>query len=55
MLDRAPQETQDEAKPRPVAFRGAGFTPGAGRYSGWIALPASCQNAITSASAIQPE
>ena len=38
MLDRAPQETQDEAKPRPVAFRGAGFTPSAGRYSGWIAL-----------------
>src|SRR5882672_2788908 len=39
MLDRAPQETQrDEATPRPVAFRGAGFTPSAGRYSGWIAL-----------------
>src|SRR2546428_11221880 len=40
MLDRAPsKETQrDASKPRPVAFRGAGFTPGAGRYSGWIAL-----------------
>src|SRR4029078_6641680 len=40
MLDRAAsQETQrDEAAPRPVAFRGAGFTPSAGRTSGWIAL-----------------
>src|SRR4051795_5906152 len=40
MLDRAPsQDTQEgAAKPRPVAFRGAGFTPTAGRYSGWIAL-----------------
>src|SRR6267154_5483246 len=40
MLDRAPsQDTkQDDAKPRPVAFRGAGFAPSAGRYSGWIAL-----------------
>src|SRR6202158_2576800 len=27
-----------EAPPRPVKFRGAGFTPRAGRYSGWIAL-----------------
>src|SRR4030081_591260 len=27
-----------ETAPRPVAFRGAGFTPRAGRYSGWIAL-----------------
>ena len=26
------------AEPRPVAFRGAGFAPKAGRYSGWIAL-----------------
>src|SRR3981081_2989544 len=24
--------------PRPVEFRGGGFTPRAGRYSGWIAL-----------------
>src|SRR5438477_10402680 len=40
MLDRAPsQDTQsDESKSRPVAFRGAGFTPSAGRYSGWVAL-----------------
>ena len=42
MLDRAQQQTKDEAKnetkPRPVAFRGGGFTPSAGRYSGWIAL-----------------
>jgi len=40
MLDRAPEE--DQATPaadvRPVAFRGAGFVPGTGRYSGWIAL-----------------
>src|ERR1700730_8887559 len=42
MLDRAAsQDTQQDdgaAKRRPVAFRGAGFTPAAGRYSGWIAL-----------------
>jgi ABC-type nitrate/sulfonate/bicarbonate transport system permease component len=25
-------------EPQPVAFRGGGFTPRAGRYSGWIAL-----------------
>src|ERR1700712_2138163 len=37
MLDRAPQDdVVDDA--RPVKFRGAGFTPRAGRYSGWIAL-----------------
>src|SRR3954466_1347224 len=37
MLDRAQQGARsDEA--RPVAFRGAGFTPSAGRSSGWIAL-----------------
>src|SRR4051812_38027145 len=36
MLDRAPQQTQDDA--RPVRFRGGGFVPSAGRYSGWIAL-----------------
>ena len=28
----------DETEPRQVTFRGAGFTPIAGRYSGWIAL-----------------
>src|SRR6201991_775703 len=41
MLDRSAQDTRrDDAseKPRPVAFRGAGFSPSAGRYSGWIAL-----------------
>src|SRR2546421_2706835 len=41
MLDRSAQDTKHgdvSEKPRPVAFRGAGFTPGAGRYSGWIAL-----------------
>src|SRR5438445_12985633 len=40
MLDRAapPDTKQDQSKPRPVAFRGAGFTPSAGRSSGWIAL-----------------
>ena len=43
MLDRAndpaasPQADAD-SKPRPVEFRGAGFAPRAGRYSGWIAL-----------------
>ena len=38
MLDRAPQETQADESTRPVAFRGAGFMPSAGRYSGWVAL-----------------
>jgi len=43
MLDRAePGVTSGKANPaaktRPVAFRGAGFAPRAGRYSGWIAL-----------------
>jgi NitT/TauT family transport system permease protein len=43
MLDRAndpaasPQADAD-SKPRPVEFRGGGFVPRAGRYSGWIAL-----------------
>jgi NitT/TauT family transport system permease protein len=43
MLDRAndpaasPQADAD-TKPRPVEFRGGGFVPRAGRYSGWIAL-----------------
>jgi ABC-type nitrate/sulfonate/bicarbonate transport system permease component len=42
MLDRAsdpassPQAEKSEL--RPVAFRGAGFAPRAGRYAGWIAL-----------------
>ena len=40
MLDRAPQEMPDDAvaKPRPVEFRGAGFTAATSRTSGWIAL-----------------
>jgi NitT/TauT family transport system permease protein len=43
MLERpknAPGSPQDDRKAvtRPVAFRGAGFAPKAGRYSGWIAL-----------------
>lgn len=43
MLDRAKTEMGSQpADPatttRPVEFRGAGFTPKAGRYAGWIAL-----------------
>src|ERR1700716_2309708 len=43
MLDRAKtSEGSPQADPgtgpRPVKFRGAGFTPKAGRYSGWIAV-----------------
>jgi NitT/TauT family transport system permease protein len=39
MLDRAPPEAkQQPAATRPVAFRGAGFTPGGSRYAGWIGL-----------------
>jgi ABC-type nitrate/sulfonate/bicarbonate transport system permease component len=43
MLDRsttdAPSPPADlPAETRPVTFRGAGFAPRAGRYSGWIAL-----------------
>ncbi|MDH2385637.1 ABC transporter permease [Bradyrhizobium sp. CER78] len=40
MLDRAPPEAKDQSAEatRPVAFRGAGFTSGGSRYSGWIAL-----------------
>lgn len=37
MLDRAPQD-DPTTETRPVKFRGAGFTPKAGRYAGWIAL-----------------
>jgi ABC-type nitrate/sulfonate/bicarbonate transport system permease component len=45
MLDRAQTDVASApgelgSKPRPVAFRGGGFTPRAGRYSGWIALVA---------------
>jgi NitT/TauT family transport system permease protein len=40
MLDRAPAETPSDTDTttRPVDFRGAGFTPGAGRAPGWLAL-----------------
>src|ERR1700732_5156457 len=43
MLDRAKDRavlspTGASTEPRPVTFRGAGFAPKAGRYSGWIAL-----------------
>jgi ABC-type nitrate/sulfonate/bicarbonate transport system permease component len=43
MLDRAKTDlaaspAERETGPRPVGFRGAGFTPVAGRYSGWVAL-----------------
>jgi ABC-type nitrate/sulfonate/bicarbonate transport system permease component len=35
-VDRREADAGDE--PRPVLFRGGGFSPKAGRYSGWIAL-----------------
>ena len=42
MLDRANDEAgppqADRAEPRKVAFRGAGFSPKAGRYAGWVSL-----------------
>jgi ABC-type nitrate/sulfonate/bicarbonate transport system permease component len=42
MLDRAETPASSKADPtaapRPVAFRGGGFSPKAGRYAGWIAL-----------------
>ena len=43
MLDRAKDDSaappaDSSAETRPVAFRGAGFSPNAGRASGWIAL-----------------
>ncbi len=40
MTARAPEAKQGEEtkQTRPVAFRGGGFVPSAGRYSGWIAL-----------------
>jgi NitT/TauT family transport system permease protein len=41
MLDRAAEQDRKDgqaAEVRPVTFRGAGFVPGGGRYSGWIAL-----------------
>jgi ABC-type nitrate/sulfonate/bicarbonate transport system permease component len=46
MLDRAPSDREGApadfgSERRPVRFRGAGFMPKAGRYSGWIALLAA--------------
>src|ERR1700688_1744526 len=41
MLERSKTSVDsqdDKTELRPVAFRGAGFTPKAGRYAGWIAL-----------------
>ncbi len=40
MLDRAPKAVDGTAaeQKRPVAFRGGGFLPSAGRHGGWIAL-----------------
>src|SRR4030081_657137 len=40
MLDRATSQAAkpEEGETRPGALRGAGFTPRAGRASGWIAL-----------------
>jgi NitT/TauT family transport system permease protein len=35
---RSSPEADLPTEPRPVAFRGAGFAPKAGRYSGWIGL-----------------
>jgi NitT/TauT family transport system permease protein len=34
----APVQIDRNADPRPVAFRGGGFAPQAGRHAGWIAL-----------------
>jgi ABC-type nitrate/sulfonate/bicarbonate transport system permease component len=45
MLDRAAQNsgppTDATGQTRPVKFRGGGFVPATGRYSGWIALAAA--------------
>jgi ABC-type nitrate/sulfonate/bicarbonate transport system permease component len=40
MLERSElsQQSDSSSEPHPVAFRGGGFTPKAGRYAGWIAL-----------------
>ncbi len=39
MLDRSELPQADQStEAHPVAFRGGGFTPKAGRYAGWIAL-----------------
>ena len=36
--DEGSRQADSETERRPVAFRGAGFTPMAGRYSGWTGL-----------------
>ena len=36
--DEGSRQADSETAPRQVTFRGAGFTPMAGRYSGWIGL-----------------
>jgi NitT/TauT family transport system permease protein len=41
MLDRAPpqaKQAEGAEQKRPVEFRGGGFVPGTGRYSGWVGL-----------------
>jgi len=40
MLERPVQQAASETgePPRPVAFRGAGFSPGPSRFAGWIAM-----------------
>src|SRR6478609_6742689 len=40
MLDRATPDQRDDVAeaPRPVKFRGAGFSPSTSRRAGWIAL-----------------
>jgi ABC-type nitrate/sulfonate/bicarbonate transport system permease component len=40
MLERPVRQTasKTDAPARPVAFRGAGFAPGASRFAGWIAM-----------------
>jgi ABC-type nitrate/sulfonate/bicarbonate transport system permease component len=37
-MPQAAPQADLETEPRPVAFRGGGFTPQAGRYAGWTAL-----------------
>jgi ABC-type nitrate/sulfonate/bicarbonate transport system permease component len=61
MLDRgqAPADSEQADpgdEPRPVAFRGGGFSPKAGRYSGWIALllAVGCWQLAGSAGLVNP-
>src|ERR1035437_11098050 len=37
-MPQDPPQADLKTEPRPVAFRGGGFTPQAGRYAGWTAL-----------------